>query len=72
MTLDVCASTVSSGLPSPYLDLRVSLAAALLGIVMGAAVGHAFESRSREAFVEKTVMRDTMLVWRAVATQASG
>ena len=62
--------THTSGNPSPHLDDNVRTSTALIGSCIGFALARAFEARTRDAFVEATVARDTMLVWRAVAVQA--
>lgn len=67
MTVAVLGTTTYTGLPSPDLDLNVSILTALLGATIGWVAVQAFESRLRESFLFGTVTREMMLVWRAAA-----
>ena len=63
----VALTTVLNGVPSPNLSLRVSFATSVLGGLLGGLTALSFENRSREGFLQETMLHDAMLVWRAAA-----
>lgn len=66
----VIFSTVPNGVPSPSINLKTSAATSILGGLIGLITSRSFDYHSRESFLQETILRDAMLVWRAAAVMA--
>merc|ERR1712224_54206 len=67
MTLYCVTLTIYVGYPAPCVHMTTAVVISAIGTIAGVTAARAYESRSREQWLNERNLQDTILVWRVVA-----
>ena len=67
MTIASATVSIYVGYPAPSVHMATAVVISTIGTIAGIIAARAYESRSREQWLNERNLHDTILVWRVVA-----